>query len=181
MAETIAYWWRQDEDMRGLIVATWASSAAFALVGAFLIWQWLLSRKSPSQRNSTARSGFSGAAAWVPRTVAGRRGLIDASVVGGSGLMLAALAMPFVTADAGSPVKRAAIVTASCGLVLFGFGWPLCAAFGPRWLRPWYARDELPPWRGARAEARMSEDEAWLESGARVAEQERRVRARRAP
>lgn len=169
-----------DEGLRpsriGVEMGDWAFAAFAFLLGTFQLREWLACRRSPSRRNATARNGFIGR---VPSTVAARRGLLDASVVSATGLMILGLVAPLSLAGAESIWRSLATNLTLCGLALFGFGWPLCAYLGrPKWLRPWYARDELAPWRGARHEARLTDQEAWLESGSRVAEQERRVRAR---
>ena len=156
------------------------AGAAFAvLLGGFQLREWLACRSSPSRRNATARNGWAGNPGVVPSTVAGRRGLIDASIVSASGLILLGLGAATFVAAPGSTLRDAGAPMTLCGLTLFALGWPLGAALGrPKWIRPWYARDEPAPWRGARREARLSDQEAWLESGSLVAEQERRVRAR---
>ena len=160
-------------------MGVWAGAAFAVLLGCFQLREWLACRRSPSRRNSTARNGWLGNPGLVPSTVAGRRGLIDASIVSATGLIMLGFGAPLFLAGTGSTWRSLATFLTLCGLILFGFGWPLCASLGrPEWLRPWYARDELPPWRGARHEARLTEQEAWLESGSGVAEQERRVRAR---
>ena len=62
-------------------MAIWAGSALAVLVGYFQVREWLGCRRSPSRRNATARNGFLGNPGVVPSTVAGRRGLLDASIV----------------------------------------------------------------------------------------------------
>jgi hypothetical protein len=92
---------------------------------------------------------------------------------------MAGLSAPLAFSHATSAWRTPASVVTLSGPVLSGFVWPIVAWLGrPKWLRPWYARDELAPWRAAREETRMTDQEAWLESGSRVAEQERRVRQR---
>lgn len=124
----------------------WAGSALMFAVGCFLAQQWLACRTSPSRRSSTARSGFLNAAAFVPTTTAGRRGLLDASIVGAVGLIVTAVGtMPLQFLEVGRTWRLLGLVPTLCGLALFGFGWPLSALLGrPKLLRPWYARDELP-------------------------------------
>lgn len=154
----------------------WAGAALAVLLGCFQVYEWLGCRKNPSQRDSTARSSL---VAILISTVAGRRGLLDASIVSATGLFMLGFGAPLSLAGTESPVRSLGRFLTLGGLILLSFGWPLCACLGrPRWLRPWFARDEPAPWRGARHEARLTEHEAWLESGSRVAEQERRVRAR---
>jgi len=115
----------------------------------------------------------------VISTVAGRRGILDASIVSAAGLFMLGVGVALSAAGAEATLSSVARCLTLGGLTLFGFGWLLCACFGrPKWLRPWFARGEPAPWRGARPEALVSDQEAWLESGSRVAEQERRVRER---
>lgn len=152
----------------------WAGAALAVLLGGFQLYEWLSCRKSPARRNATARNSF---VAALVATVAGRRGLLDASIVSAGGLFMLGVGAPLSLVGPESAWRTVARFLTLGGLLLFGFGWPLCAALGwPHWLRPWFARDELAPWRGAKHEARLTEQEAWLESGSRVAEQERRVR-----
>lgn len=156
----------------------WAGAAVAILLGSFQLFEWLACRKSPSRRNATARNNL---LAPLIRTVAGRRGVLDASIVSAVALFMMGVGAPLFLTEEGSTWRTVARLLMLGGLILFGFGWLLCACLGrPKWLRPWYARDEVAPWRGARHEARLTDQEAWLESGSRVAEQERRVRARRA-
>jgi len=153
-----------------------AGAALAVFLGCFQLYEWLGCRKSPSRRNATARNSLLAA---LVSTVAGRRGVLDASIVSAIGLFMVGTGAPLSLAGAESSWRSLATLLTMGGLALFGFGWPVCACSGrPKWLRPWYARDEPAPWRGARHEARLTEQEAWLESGSRVAEQERRVRTR---
>jgi hypothetical protein len=86
---------------------------------------------------------------------------------------------PLFPAGAGSIWRSLATFLTLCGLTLSASAGHSALARGvPSGCATWYARDELAPWRGARHEAQLTEQEAWLESGSRVAEQERRVRAR---
>ena len=157
----------------------WAGAALAFLVAGFQLYEWLKCRRSPARRNATARHGWLGVA-FLPSTVAGRRGLLDASIVSSGGLLLVGAGTALNQVSVGSPAADVAGSMMRLGLVLFGFGWPLCAFLGqPKLLRPWYARDEPAPWRGARREARLTDHDRDLESGSRVAEQERRLRARR--
>jgi hypothetical protein len=160
----------------GVEMGIWAGAALAVLLGGFQLYEWLSCRKSPARRNATARNSF---VAALVATVAGRRGLLDASIVSAGGLFMLGVGAPLSLVGPESAWRTVARFLTLGGLLLFGFGWPLCAALGwPHWLRPWFARDELAPWRGAKHEARLTEQEAWLESGSRVAEQERRVRER---
>lgn len=151
--------------------------AAFALLtGCFQLYEWLACRTSPSRRNATARNS---PLSRMISTVAGRRGVLDASIVSAAGLVMVGVGLGLSAAGAEATSSTVARSLTLGGLTLFGFGWPLCACSGrPQWLRPWFARDEPAPWRGARHEAQLSDQDAWLESGSRVAEQERRVRER---
>lgn len=160
-------------------MGAWAGAALAVLLGCFQLREWLGCRRSPARRNSTARSGWLGYPGVVPRTLAGRRGLLDATIVSATGLIMLGFGTPLFLTEGESHWRRLAMLLALCGVTLLVLGWPLCACLGrPNWLRPWYARDEPAPWRGAMREARLSEQEAWLEAGSLVAEQERRVRAR---
>jgi hypothetical protein len=157
----------------------WASSAGFLLLGCFEIWQWLSCRRSPTRRESTARNYLLGPV-LAPSTVAGRRALLDAQLVAGVGLTVLALSGPVLVGDGDGPLHRAALWLSIAGLLLFAVGWPLCAVLArPRWLRPPFARDEAQPIAAARRESRCTPDEAWRESGGRVAAQERWLRERR--
>jgi hypothetical protein len=157
-------------------MGNWMGAAFAVLLGCFQLYEWLVCRKSPSRRNATARNSLLHP---VIKTVAGRRGILDASIVSAAGLFMVGVGVPLSLAAAESTGRSMARFLTLGGWILFGFGWPLCASLGrPKWLRPWFARDEPAPWREARREARLSDQEAWLESGSRVAEQERRVRER---
>ena len=161
----------------GVGMGIWAGAALCGAPRRFQLYEWLGCRRSPSRRNSTARNGRLGNA-MVPSTVAGRRGLLDASIVSATDCSAGHWRAAFPRWS-GLAWRSLARFLTLCGLALFGCGWPLCACLGrPKWLRPWFARDELALWRGARHAGQLTEQEAWLESGSRVAEQERRVRER---
>ena len=119
----------------------WAGAALAVLLGCFQLYEWLGCRRSPSRRNATARNSLASA---LVGTVAGRRGLLDASIVSAGGLFMLGVGAPLSLVGSESPWPSVARFLTLGGLLLFGFGWPLCACLGwPKWLRPWFARDEL--------------------------------------
>lgn len=97
----------------------WAGAALAVLLGCLQLYEWLSCRRSPSRRNGTARSSF--VAAFVG-TVAGRRGLFDASIVSAGGLFMLGVGAPLSLVGSDSPWRSVArFLTLGC-LLLFGFG-----------------------------------------------------------
>lgn len=75
----------------GVEMGIWAGAALAVLLGGFQLYEWLSCRKSPARRNATARNSF---VAALVATVAGRRGLLDASIVSAGGLFMLGVGAP---------------------------------------------------------------------------------------